>query len=621
MLSSHLVVACTTDEISKVKRQFPEDGPCPIAYVYLGKDFSRLRQWEQKLGARFSRIDIARLLDKVADDIREDHVRWIDQLNRRYGQDLEWWFGTISSRNIYESNLFQYCCYMETLRRLWEAGYERPHLVLLESWGLAGAVIKWAKQNEIPVKVRGGKAFYQKFIQQLALSVLRWGYFTFTVMLRVWAASASSKKVQPKCSSLAPLAVVDTFVHESCWSGNGTYQERYFPGLLDFLRTQGFQVLIHPVLHGVRKSYLPIYQRMRQDRENFIIAEDFLKFSDYLTMLTFPLRACRRKIKATPFRGFDFQDILWEENLTMGNTSSLMAALIYRLVLRLGETGLRPRIIINWYENQVIDKALIAGARRAFPGTTIIGAQIFMYFLNVINLAPSQSEAEAGLVPHELLATSKYHCQASQAFTPEIPCVPAAALRYAHIFEQYSSKGDQDPDRPIILVLLPFLIAESLELLSIVEPALEDFPGDAPVWIKCHPDYGPAALKRSFGPEPWPKRFIIFEGALPEALKRARVVISSASSAVVEALTRGIPVLTVGKQTALTVKFMGSEDISFLKECFTALDLAEGLKQVFGQQKQNSKQQREEGEKIRELFFTPVTPQTMLPYLGTGGKG
>jgi hypothetical protein len=74
---------------------------------------------EHTLGSQFSRVDIARLHDEVARDIRQEHVQWIDALNRRYGKSLEWWFGSISSRDIYVNNLFQYCCYLEILERLW----------------------------------------------------------------------------------------------------------------------------------------------------------------------------------------------------------------------------------------------------------------------------------------------------------------------------------------------------------------------------------------------------------------------------------------------------------------------------------------------------------------------
>jgi hypothetical protein len=618
MASLHLV-ACS-DNISRVKKQVLKAVPCPIPYIFLGKDFFCLRMWEQKLGSRFVRLDISRLLDGVADEIKEEHVQWLDHVNKQYGQDLEWWFGTISTRHLYESNLFQYCCYLETLRRLWKGGQRRPYLIVVESWGLATAVAKWAQKNEIAVTVGSRWAFYQDFCKRIALSFLKWGYFAGTVVVRTGAAHASLRKAPPKDPPAGQVAIVDTFVHESCWSPNGTYKDRYFPGLFDFLRAQGFQVLIHPVLHGVQRGYWRVYRRMREASENFIIPEDFLKVSDYLRALTLPLRLCKRKISAAPFRGFDVQDILWEEKFTEGNTSSLLAVLIYRLFLRLGKTGLNPRIIINWHENQMIDKALIAGARQAFPETTIIGAQIFVRLAHLIHLSPSRSETEASVTPHLFLGASEHQCQAIQAFTRRIPCEPAAALRYSYMFERVPGKSDDDCCRDEILVLLPFLLEDAFEMVAVVKSALEDFPEGIPVWVKCHPDYSPNRLLRLFGSEPWPSSFFIFEGSLVEALQRARVVISHSSGVALEALARGIPVLSLVRQTSITPRVKAIEDISLLKECFSRIELVADLKKIFHEPKRDARRHIKEGRKIRELFFTPVNPQTMAPYLGIGVK-
>jgi hypothetical protein len=502
------------------------------------------------------------------------------------------------------------------LRHLWEEGQQRPHLVLVESWGLARAVTSWARQNWIPVKIMGRKTFYYEFGKRFILSVLRWGYFTFTVIMRAWAAYASQKKDPPKYSFSGKWAIVDNFVHKSSWSIDGTYRDRYLPGLLDFLRTHRFKVLIHPVLHGFKaKNYLSVYRLMRQGREKFIIPEDFLRLCDYISILMFPWRYFIRKIEAHPFRGFDMRAIVWEEKVTTGNTSNLTAALIYRLFLRLGETALRPKVIVNWYENQVIDKALIAGARLVFPETTIIGAQILLNDINQLNETPSQSEVEASVVPHMLLTPSERHCRAIQAFTQEIPCFPAAALRYAHLFEPCTDQ-EKGAGELMILVLLPFWLEDAVELLSILKSSLEKVSKNAPIWIKCHPDYGPRELIESFGTESWPKQFFIFEGGMPEALRRANLVISRGSSSLVEALTQGIPAVAVGKQTAITPRVTCADEISFLRECFSKEELVLALNKIFHEGERNSKRHIKEGRKIRELFFTPVTPQTMWPYLG-----
>jgi len=114
-----------------------------------------------------------------------------------------------------------------------------------------------------------------------------------------------------------------------------------------------------------------------------------------LAAFSFPLRILWKKIDAEKFRSFDSAAIMREEKVSQYFSSGMHAVLIYRLFLRLGKAGLRPKYIIDWYENQVIDKALVSGARKAFPMTKIVGAQMFFHQPNILNLFPSQAEIDA----------------------------------------------------------------------------------------------------------------------------------------------------------------------------------------------------------------------------------
>jgi hypothetical protein len=145
VLSFHIV------KCEKIKQIFKHKSE--ILWLYLGKDFFRMRKMELELGSQFRRIDIARLHNEVANDIRQEHVQWIDRLNRDYGKNLDWWFGAICSRNVYSSNLFQYSCYLEMIDRLWKTPGERPELIIIESIGIAKAICKWANKRDISVNI------------------------------------------------------------------------------------------------------------------------------------------------------------------------------------------------------------------------------------------------------------------------------------------------------------------------------------------------------------------------------------------------------------------------------------------------------------------------------------
>ena len=125
------------------------------------------------------------------------------------------------------------------------------------------------------------------------------------------------------------------------------------------------------------------------------------------------------------------------------------------------------------------------------------------------------------MVPHLLLGMSEHLCKFAQTFTQDVPCYPAASLRYAYIFSQ-QREVMAFPKGSTVLVLLPFDIQESAEILEIINLGIGRMPEDVRWLIKCHPDYSPSELKQGFGERNWPGRFEIYQGTLVDALKAPR---------------------------------------------------------------------------------------------------
>lgn len=606
-----LVLSFPVGKCKKIKQKFKHKNE--VLWLYLGKDFFRMRNIELELGSKFRRIDIARLHNEVASAIRLEHVQWIDRMNRNYGKNLDWWFGSVCSRNVYSSNLFQYACYLEMIDRLWEASGKRPELIIIESIGIAKTICKWAYKKNIFVDVIHYYLAKTISLKWYLLSFLQWLNFVIDHLLRWVAAYVSGKKYKPKYSSNHTTVIVDTYVHNFSLSDSGDFKDSYFPYLHEYLSEKGFKVAVHPILSGFKYNYFSIYNRMRKSSTKFIIQEDFLCVLDYLLAISFPLRVLMQKIKADTFRSFDLSDVLEEEQRQQSFSPGMQAILIYRLFLRLGRVEIKPKTVINWYENQVISRALIAGVRQSFPQAKIIGVQGFVHSPNFLNLSPSQSEVEAKFVPHLLLETSQYQCQVAQMFVKGIPCKPAAALRYSRVYDQdtISCNGKQS-----ILMLLSFNIAEAVELLEILKAGLNQIREDINILIKGHPDYDSKDLVRAFGVHNWPSRYEIFEGSLQDALNQVSLVISSGSSSMIEAASKGIPVIFLGRQTALNHNMLSNLKIDIVTECFSTIELVEAINKYLHLSSVKINEYKDMGKKVRELFFTPVNEKTMEPFLG-----
>lgn len=615
-----VVLSFPVRNCSKIKKRFA--GNRKIEWVYLGKDFFKMKELERTLGERFRRINISKISNEVTNEIRIKHVHWVDELNRHHGNSIDWWVGSVASRDIYSSNLFQYCCYLEVLKRLLIQGDQKPALVFVESVGLAKTMKRWAAINNIGVDMLHCGWMWPPCIKHYSRIFFIWAGFIITQVVRSSAALISGRRYGMKNFRERSSTVVDTFVHDQCLDDTGNFRDRYYPYLYEFFEKHGVHVIVHPVLFGFSWwNYFSVYNRMRRSKTCFILQEDFLQLSDYLYAFGYPVRAFMTKITSIPFLDNEMSDILNEENRTQIYTSALQAILIYRLFLRLGEAGMRFRVIIDWYENQNIDKALIAGARRAFPATKVLGSQMFIQSPNSLNLFPSQSEVDAKITPDILLETSQYQCARAQMFTKDIPAIPAAALRNAYFFEDCCGMAcGPSQQGNAILVLMPSVIGEAIELLHVLKDGLNQMPEDVHILLKGHPDYDSKELIDLFGKGNWPSRFKLFQEELVCALSSATVVISSNTSSMVEAAAKGIPVVVVGRQSALNHNMLSNLNMDIMTECFSTGEVVDAVTKYLNMALSEPDRYKQIGSAIRDIFFTPVCEKTMLPFLAIEGE-
>ena len=143
----------------KVNYDLVPQSAVPVRWVYLGKQFHEKIRIEQELGPSFHGIDIARTHNDVADRIRKEFVDWIDELNLLNGTSMEWWCGAVSSRNVYRSDVFQFCCYIEILEMIWKDTATRPSFVIVESPALAESIRAWGIARGITVSNPGKMEF------------------------------------------------------------------------------------------------------------------------------------------------------------------------------------------------------------------------------------------------------------------------------------------------------------------------------------------------------------------------------------------------------------------------------------------------------------------------------
>lgn len=607
----HLVLILPISHYTYAVKKFKKCG-AQVNWLYLGKDFSAVYSLNGKLPMHFRQIQIGNFHNIIADRIRKRFVDWMDELNDLWGNNKEWWFESLSSKNIYGSDLFQNCCYIEIIKEIFtQNSFEIPGIIFVDSEGLARVLAAWLVQDKN--KVLFCKRFYTGiFIKRGLLTIFDYCFFVCQLLSRAAAALLTKPYRKPVRKALrSPCVFIDAFIHSNSFGSDNSFDDPYYPGLYQFFQSRGYEIMIHPILNIPRLNLYSIYRQMRLSNFNFLIPEDYLRLSDFFSIIFYPFRSFKAKILATGFLGIDITLLIKEERMLPLFSTSMLAVSIYCFLIRLKNHHVAPEIIINRYENQVVDRAFILGAREAYPSSKFIGVQLFMHSLNTLNLFPTKTEVKYKLVPDLVLCTSQLQCEMAKLFTNGFRCLPCAALRFNHVFDKSYDFGSLAAGKNI-LVLLPYIHDEALELLSLVKEAKKVLAYNLPFRIKAHPLLDMSSLSKKIGK--WPGQ--ICDKTLQEELAHALVVIGFESSSLVEALAYAIPVIFANRQNGFSQNPLVDIPDGIARVCYSARDLAEALEYYYRLPLSERSRFKSESVRIRNQYFTPVSEETLRPFLG-----
>ncbi len=583
-------------------------------WLFLGQDYLRLKDWEKGLGPGFSRMDISRLLDETADEVRHPFVKWVDALSMRFGKDPDWWFTSIANRNPVESRLFLHVVYLCLVRKLIEEKTEMPLLIVGESYGLIEALSRLLKSYGLDVRVIGRhKKRLVSFITPVMFP-LYWAWFLLNSFFRHRAAKKTRAKGFGKSLPAGkPCILIDTYVYPSQYLRGGAFNDRHFSYLYEWLYKNGYDIAVLPTLCGLRKiarldspgELISAYKWLRESPTKFVIPEDWLKVRDYLPVLWSSIKAVYFSGRIKNFSGIDISPIPGEERWM---PIRMNAKLYYILPRRLKEAGFSPVRVIDWFENQDIDKALNMGCRRAFPDVKVLGAELLIFFPNFINLFPTKAEADSGVLPHVLLGGGLHSRKVlGSYFDAGISYRIGPALRYSYLWNE---KSETRMKQGAVAVPLPSRLAESVELIEQILPVVK-MREDIQHWhIKVHPDYSLMELKAAFGEGRWPEGLEVWSGTMEDLLRASSVVISLGSGSALESAAMGIPVIMVGRQTALNYDPLRWFE-GYWKMCHTQEEITDALDDYLNIGEAGRQSMEAMAEELKRQCFEPVSGDAM----------
>ncbi len=583
-------------------------------WAYLGANYRVLAKLQRVVGERAERIDYGEKLYGCSRATRNQFIRWIDQIASRCIDKKEWLFSVPAVKNTFSSNLFLYTCYLSVLEDIVEKA-EAIDLIFVDSPALVHVL-----KDRFPGQVIMSPTHpWQEFMAHSRIFIkliLRFGKYLMDFGRKCVSAKLVLKdRARHVLKDKKDLVLIRNFITDQFSdTRDDIIEKHFFPGLYDYLQEKGYTPVFVPIVAST-SSYRRLFQKVLKSKKNIIFPEEFLKFQDYLYAFSAPWRALRLKLSPPSYGRYQLDRLLKEEyyaNLT--EFGFLYATLLSCLGKRFKESGLFPRGIINWMENQAFEKGFIKGFRENFPDARLIGSQPVFIPANYLSMVSSHQEKQSGLLPDKILVLGPAGKSYMTEFIKDINVDYSPAFRYASILSHPPASNQENN----LLVLLGYNFENAVHImwtLLKIEKYLESF---GRIMVKLHPAgyFDEARLSKALGGRDVLKRYSFVDGRLDQYADKIFMGLCGASGTAVELVMRGIPVIIIGDSQALTMDYLVyKEDRDMWQICFSPDQVVKTLDRFKVLKKERSQEFVQKAREFREAFITAPSEKHWENYL------
>jgi len=488
----------------------------------------------------------------IAEDIRAEYNQLVVKLSEEHLNNIHWIVGSIASRNKYSSPLFIRCCQIVFAQKLLSQ-LDPVDKIVTGDRALATILKKWCSDQKMNGVVIHCSESIKTFLWRILRPARQYLIAIYFLVLRCLGSSFKNKKI----ISDAPITLIDTFVlnnggaDEGSIDKNGVYKARYYPGLMEQLTEEEKSNLFYlPTSVGFNNP-IKAFRQIRSSTSPFIIHDDYLKISDYFLALMHPFKLLRCSIAKSEFRSVDIMPLLVQERLNhCSDFASLLGVLYHQFALRLKENGIKVRLLVEWYENQVIDRGMIVGFHKHLPDTKVIGYQGYVISKSLhLYVYPNESEYRSKAIPDIVYVVGEGLKDDLHEFCNDVVVEVGPAFRFNKLWRDRVS--NPNPKFFTVLIGLPIGLDDCAHILKLLANTIKKFKtANIQFWIKPHPTYGPESIK-ALMPGRWPEEFIFQNGDFHAVVEKCNLLVSNASSVSLEALAKGVPVIIISPQNGV----------------------------------------------------------------------
>lgn len=557
-------------------------------------------------------LDEVRHLEALIDEIKPDFHELIESLYDKTDRSVFWDVNSLLSRSNYVSDLFQDLCGLELARQSTISG--KIQKIIVRTPCQKKTLDLYFKQNHmaIPVRCPGWSGSITRRPGKPVYDMIRNIHWSLVYLRQK---NLNRRRSIP---TNHPLILIDTFFSAYIFT-SGKFKERYYTGLLDFLTSEQQKHLFFvPNVISWRKINRMI--RMAEEaRENFIYFFDFLKLRDYLFALSAPFAIRRIPLGHYRFRGMPIGPVLKADfRKHIAQRSAFRGILFYCFFKRLKQAGISLHLVVDWFENQMVDRGFNKGKNTFFPDTPSIGYQgLIAAYKWHFHVQPTRTEARANVIPQTMAVIGSGLQSIARQYHPGLDVMVAPGLRFSDIHKTAIKDPEKfSPESPVILVALPIWVEDSLDILGLLIQIKEMLrQNQARVLIKPHPslDFNSVQSAMPY----WPRMFKVITKDFADTIQDADILVSSGSTVCMEAVAYGIPVIVTGNRTGVTKNIIPDLVPKQIWElCYTHDEFSRALNRLcFDLSKKDRQAFARIAQHVRDDFFCPPSRDNVHAFL------
>jgi hypothetical protein len=508
-------------------------------------------------------LENAKEINNIEPSVRIEYNSYIEKLlDLNKVQGLTWLLQA-TCRNTLKSLIHDSFCRIKLLDNILKRG-EVVDKVLVDSKSMISACKQVIRINKSSAIVTLKSSYYFDFF--IVKMVKSFFYICYSYFV--------PKLITGGENPIGSIIYLDNFIFTNSFNKDGSLIDRYYPGLLQSINNKEIKnkIWYAPTLIGIRslRQHIAIFKSIRKCKSNFLLKEDFLYLSDYMEAFKTSITLSKTIKKIPTWNNINVSDIINIELLAeKGSPALVNTILMYIFIKRLRLSNIDVSMVIDWNENQVIDRAINLGFRKYYPGVIIKGYQGYVVPDYYACKDPTCYEVKAGTIPDEICVIGRRFVESKKKYCKEVNVSVAPAFRFSGVH------GAKDHNNLCnnVLVILPISLKDSKDIILMSDKFSKLTNGKYRLILKQHPSYTVKNFIKLI-PESLNVCFEMSEKPVHDLLTYCTMLISSWSSVCLEAAVLDIPVAISGSLSGPSMNpLYDLKEIKIWRLCYNETDL------------------------------------------------